>query len=157
MEKMVITEKTLIVYYSNSGTCEKIALHIKKLLPAADINRIGYAGKNYKRHSMFSALFKIFGEPKQIEGDSCDPSAFDRLILVFPIWAGVPAPVMRAYIKKNAAAFKEKSYNAVCVSGGGEDKALEWFKARDLNPPAEKLSLKQKRVEADDYNLTGVI
>ena len=150
-------KKTLIVYYSNSGTAQKIALHIKELLPEADIDRIGYAGRNFKKYTMFAALFKMFGEPQAIEGDAHDPSEYERLILVFPIWAGMPASVMRSYIKKRAAALNEKEYNAVIVGGDVKDNAQQWIQGRGIKPPAEILRLKQKQVEADDYNLTSII
>lgn len=150
-------DKTLIVYYSNSGTAEKIAQHIKKLLPEADMDRIGYKGKMDKRYGMVPALFKMFSVPKKIEGDEHDPSEYKKLILVFPIWAGMPAPVMRAYFQKHTRAVREKKYNMVCVSGGGEDKIEEWLEGRAVKLPAVKLSLKQKNIETDDYNLTGII
>ena len=150
-------EKILIVYYSNSGTSDKIAQHIKKLLPDADADRIGYKGKMNKRYGMFVALFKIFAAPKEIEGDAHNPADYDRLIVVCPIWAGRPAPVMRAYFQKNKDVFNQKKYNMVCVSGGGEDKALTWIKDEEFAAPVEKLSLKQKNVDADNYNLTSVI
>ena len=150
-------EKILIVYYSNSGTAEKIARHIQKLLPAADMDRIGYQGKMNKRYSMFAALFKVFGAPQEIEGGTHAPADYGRLILVCPIWAGMPAPVMRAYFRKHRDVLKDKKYNLVCVSGGGEDRAMKWLNNEKLPAPVEKLSLKQKRVEAGDYNLTGII
>ena len=152
-----LMKKVLIVYYSNSGTAEKIALHIKKLLPEADVDRIGYKDRNFKRHTMFSALFKVPVTPKEIDGIAHAPSDYGRLILVFPIWAGAPAPVMKAYLKNNKAAFNEKQYNMVCVSGGGDDRVAKWLKDHNIMPPAEKLNLKQKLVEADDYNLTSII
>ena len=154
--KEALMKKELIVYYSNSGTAEKIALHMKKLI-GADSDRIGYKGRNYKRHTMFSALFKVPATPKEIEGAEHNPSDYDRIILVFPIWAGAPAPVMRAYIKNNRAILGEKEYCMVCVSGGGSDNTLKWLKERGIKAPAEILHLKQKLVEVDDYNLTSII
>lgn len=150
-------KNTLIVYYSNSGTAGKIAQHIKKLLPEADTDRIGYKGKIEKRYGMLHALFKMFSVPGKIEGDAHDPSEYKKIILVFPIWAGMPAPVMRAYIKKHIHAVREKKYNMVCVSAGGEDKIEEWLEGRAVKLPAVKLSLKQSNIKADDYNLTGII
>lgn len=150
-------KKTLIVCYSNTGTSEKVAQHIKKLLPEADIDRIGYLGKVEKRYGFVHALFKMFSVPRKIEGDAHDPSEYEKLILVFPIWASMPAPVMRAYIKKHTRSLREKQYNMVCVSRGGEDKAEEWLDGRAIKLPAVKLSLKESKINADEYNLTGII
>lgn len=147
-------KKTLIVYYSNSGTAEKLALHVKKLLPEADIDRIGYRGRNFKRHSFISALFKVPGSP-EIEGDAHDPSGYERIIILFPVWAGVPAPVMRSYIGKYSK--KLPAYSMVCVGGGEGSKAAEWLIKQTGREPSEKLELTKKKVDADDYNLTGII
>jgi flavodoxin len=152
-----LTKKELIVYYSNSGTAEKIALHIKKLLPDADIDRLGYKDRNYKRHTTFSALFKIPDTTPEIEGAAHAPSDYERLILVFPVWAGMPAPVMKSYLRTNKEIFNKKQYNMVCVSGGGKDDTVKWLKKHGIKVPDEKLSLKQKLIESDDYNLTSII
>ena len=147
-------EKTLIVYYSNSGTAERLALHAKRLLPAADIDRIGYAGRNFKRHSFISAIFKVPGAP-DIEGDVHNPKDYQQVTLVFPVWAGKPAPVMKEYVKKYAESMPD--YNAVCVSGGEGSKSVEWLTEKIGRAPKEKLEVTSKTVDSDGYNLTGII
>ncbi len=149
-----IMEKTLIVYYSNSGTTEKLAMHVKKLLPEADIDRIGYAGKNFKRHSFISALFKVPGSPK-IEGDAHDPKDYGRVVLLFPVWAGMPAPVMRSYINKHGKNLTV--YSAVWTSGGEGSKPADWILKQTGKAPQEALEITQKKADAGDYNLTGII
>ena len=113
--------KTLIVCYSNSGNTAKLCAELSALLPEADVDTINYPGG--KRLGFLRALFKIFSVPKIIEGVTRGPSEYGRVVLMCPVWAGLPAPIMRAYLAQNAEKLRDKEYSLVFRCGGSDTAA----------------------------------
>jgi flavodoxin len=111
--------KTLIVYYSRTGTNKKIAKSLQQNL-GADIEEI-IDKKNRKGFfGLISGGLDVAGQKlTQIEPEKIDPTSYDLVILVSPIWGGIITPALRSYIKKNKVKFKKIAFCS--VSGGGPD------------------------------------
>lgn len=118
--------KTIIVYYSMEGNTEYAADKIAGLI-GADTLRI-YPKKAYPDKGFIKILWggksAIMSESPALEPYEFDASAYDRVIIGFPVWASCITPPIRTFIKEND--LSGKSIAAfVCEAGNGGDKALE--------------------------------
>jgi len=149
--------KTLIVCYSNSGNTAKLCAELSALLPEADVDTVNYPGG--KRLGFLRSLFKIFSAPKIIEGVIHGPSEYERIILICPIWAGLPAPVMRAYLAQNAENLKDKEYSLVFRCGSSETVRAAAAVSNILggNLAVKVLTATGKQAKTGGYNLREII
>jgi menaquinone-dependent protoporphyrinogen IX oxidase len=85
--RLVANLRTLVVYYSRSGTTRKIAEALSRALNAnveeivESKSRAGFFG--YLR----SLVEAIQRNPSAIAQSKCDPSSYDRVIIGTPVWA----------------------------------------------------------------------
>ena len=103
--------KTLIVYYTRTGTTKIAADALAKEL-SADVEEIkdsvDYSGVFGYMKAGRDALRK---KESVIQEHKYDPAKYELVVIGTPVWAGLCAPAVRAYIKnhkqffKNAAAF----------------------------------------------------
>ena len=118
--------KTLIVYYSFEGNC-KFAAEELEILTGADIERLEVSGEPPKSGLMKflrggkSALSHELPELKALEHKLDD---YERLIIMFPIWAGTYPPAIGSFIDKYHPGWKEL-YLVASSKGGSPEKAFE--------------------------------
>ncbi len=111
--------KTLVIYYSYTGKTKKLAAETAKKW-SADL----YEVQEVKRRSAPSAY--VLGslaargrKTAKLQELRCDFSAYDKLIILMPIWAGYPAPPMNNIIDKLP---KGKTVELIMTSGSGNSK-----------------------------------
>lgn len=122
--------KTLIVYYSLEGNtawaAERIAraagaellrLEPVKAYPASGFKKFFWGGKS-----------AVMAETPELAPYSFDPSAWDRVVFGFPVWAGNLTPPLRTFIRDNDLGGKRIAAFA-CQSGAGAEKAFGKLKA----------------------------
>jgi len=114
--------KTLIIYYSYTGHSKIIAEGLAAA-ESADIAEI----KDVKRPGKLKAY--LLGCPGAIRGKSWpmealdkDMSSYDRLILLAPVWAGNPAPVVNSVLSQIPA---DKTVEIKMISGSGKSDCKE--------------------------------
>lgn len=127
--------KTLVIYYSYTGKTKRIAEDTAKKVNA-DIIEL----KEKKSRSKFNAyLFGSFAArgQKQAELQHFDPdfSAYDKIIISMPIWAGYPAPPINNIINLLP---EGKQIELIMTSGSGSskgssDKTKALIEARGCN------------------------
>lgn len=112
--------KTLVIYYSYTGKTKKIAEGLAKK-ESADMIEV----KEKKTRSKFSAY--VFGSlaargQKQtaLQPFDADFSAYDKIIIAMPIWAGYPAPAMNNIISLLP---KGKKIELIMTYGSGNSKS----------------------------------
>jgi len=107
--------KTLVVYYSRSGTTKNVAETIARRL-RAEIEELvpikGYAGFFGFLRGGFQASFKATPVIRDLK---TDPSAFELLVIGTPVWASKIAPPVRTFIKNHKSKFKKVA--CFCTSG----------------------------------------
>ncbi len=117
--------KTIIVYYSLEGNTEYVARKIADSI-GADILRI-YPKKAYPdsgfRKYFWGGKSAVMAETPPLEPYKFELSAYERVILGFPVWAGNVAPPLRTFIKENPLNGKSVVVFA-CQSGSGAEKAF---------------------------------
>lgn len=137
--------KTLVVYYSRTGTTKRMALEIARKLKA-DVDEIlseDYSGSWGYLSGSLQALFKT--KPK-IRFNK-NPGDYDRVIVGSPIWAGTFVPPVRSYLSINMN--KLNKFIFFCSSGGGNI-ANARNQLKILNPKTI-FSLTTKEVKNDRY------
>ena len=141
--------KSLVVYYSRTGTTKKVAEIIAEKL-SADIEEIidikgrsgpiGYiiAGKDGAQENLTT-----IGETK------FDPSDYDLVVIGTPIWAGKMASGVRTYITEKKEGFGKI---ALFITAGGENVEGGFQGLKDLcgKHPEITFSLRTKEVQNED-------
>lgn len=137
--------KSLVVYYSRTGTTKKVAQEITKALKS-DIEEV-IDIKNRKGHLgyLISGRDASMKRLTLIKPMQKDASKYDLVIIGTPVWAWDVTPAIRTYlvqtkITKKAAVF--------CTLGGsGSKTAFKSMKALIKGEVVAELSLKTKEVK----------
>ena len=119
--------KTLVVYYSMSGTTEFAAREIAARLDAA-LLRIeperAYPDRGFKKF-LWGGKSALMAEMPPLCPYEFAAADYEQVIFGFPVWAGNLTPPLRTFIRDNAAALAGKEIAAfACESGSGADKAF---------------------------------
>ena len=140
--------KTLIVYYSRTGTTKKVGENIANILKcdSEEIfdtkNRsgaLGYIGSG--RDAMLKKLTKL----KFIQRN---PNLYDLVIIGGPVWAFTVSAPVRTYITEN----KFKNVAFFCTQGGrGAEKAFSEMEKLAGRKPKALLVLRTKEVLDENY------
>ena len=108
--------KPLIVYYSNSGNNEKLALELR--------DRVGcdmYEIKETKKRKDISILFDVLiKRNSRLAPLDFDISGYRPIILLAPIWAGKVAAPMRTFIKMEKEKLTDYSFITLCSGAAGQ-------------------------------------
>jgi hypothetical protein len=108
--------RTLVVYYSRTGTTERIA----KMLAAefdADMERIRCPGCNAGGRGLLNTLLVALGlRAPPIVYAACDPSTYDLVLVGTPVWAWSVAAPVRAWLHREASRLPE--YAVFATAGG---------------------------------------
>ncbi len=114
--------KTLVIYYSYTGHTKEAAIELAAK-EAADITEV----KDVRRKKAFplGCLAAIRGKAWPIQALDKDPAAYDRLIILSPIWAGNPPPAVNGLF---AQLPKGKKISVKMNSAGGQSNCRERVK-----------------------------
>ena len=123
--------KTAVVYYSMSGNCEYTAKKIAKAMDA-DLIRLepvkAYPDSGARKF-LWGGKSAVMGEAPALKPYQFQAQAYDRIIFGFPVWASLPTPPLRTFIRENEGKLKGKKLAAfACQSGNGAEKALAKLK-----------------------------
>ena len=136
--------KTIIVYYSLNGNTDAAARSLAEKLGAALLRlepETAYPDKGFKKF-LWGGKSAVMAETPTLRPYDFDASAWDQVILGFPVWASNLAPPLRTFLRDNAAALAGKRVAAfACMAGSGGDKALAKLEALLGRPLAAKLIL----------------
>jgi flavodoxin len=115
--------RTLVVYFSRSGTTDKVAGEIARAL-GADIERItdhedrsGFAG--YMRSGR-QALKEV---PVAIDEPRHDPAGYGLVVVGTPVWAYKMCSPVRTYLANYASRIKDAAF--FCTADRREERTLE--------------------------------
>ena len=117
--------KTLIVYYSRTGTTTKVAYALAGDLKA-DVLEI--ACPRYRLgwfRYLLAGYDSVRGRLPKIDVKSVDLSRYDRIVLAAPIWTSYPALPLRAFIKQNRPFAQPVALILVFGGHSAPEKAVE--------------------------------
>ena len=145
--------KTVVIYYSLTGNaayvadaiadylkCDRLELKPQKAYPAKGARKFLWGGKS-----------AVMSEAPELEPFDFDPAAYDRAVLVTPVWAGTFAPPLRTFARQYGEALRGKTLAAAaCSSGGRAEKALDKLAAAlGAGPFADRVSLVDPHARPD--------
>ena len=109
--------KAAIVFYTFGGTTRRYAADLSAQT-GADVFEI----KEAKKRNFFTAFLPgciqaMRQTPVPLEQEAPDLSAYDRVTIACPVWAGFPAPAFNAVLKRIP---EGKEVAVHLLSGGGD-------------------------------------
>lgn len=108
--------RTLVVFYSRTGTTEKIAEWFR----GKDKVTVEEIVDKKKRKGIFRFILSgrdaIVGARTEIVPPEQDPSGFDQIVIVSPTWAGNMPPAIRTWL--DLARVEEKRVGIIGIAGG---------------------------------------
>lgn len=140
--------KILIAYYSRTRLNEKIAYFLQEKI-RCDIEKII---DTKDRSSFLNCLFSSFlRQSTTIQPIKYDPQNYDLTIICFPVWAGAPAPAIRAYLEENKDKFK-KVIAITSSYSGDKNKAVKTYIEKIISGKLERIIfIKEKDVRNGNY------
>jgi flavodoxin len=136
---------TLVVYYSRTGHNKQMAKQLHDRV-GGDVDQIV---DMKKRDGMFGCVMAaIFKSKTQIEF-SKDPTAYDQVVVVTPLWGGNLPPATRTYLAQNGVKLNHFSFLSVCGKGEENVNALADVAATAKQRPVASLLIKEADVESD--------
>jgi len=130
--------KTLIVYYSKTGHAKKVAEVV--------INELGGCD---------NAALTFDEKANTIEG-AADPSGYERVILVSPIWAFSLATPMKLYLKEYGKAIRSYSLIVTCGMIGLSGCVRNCVKATGRQP-LKSMKIKDKHLKTDNFDIKPML
>ncbi|MFO8016095.1 MAG: flavodoxin [Candidatus Woesearchaeota archaeon] len=137
--------KTLVVYFTRTGTTKKLAEQIAEGLRADSEEIIAekdYSGPlGYMRAGLESTRKKHAG----IDKPKKDPSKYDLVIIGTPIWGWNISSPVRAYLEQMKTKLKKPNLAFFCTEGGsGGKKAFNAMESITGKNPKAVLELRMK-------------
>jgi hypothetical protein len=113
-------KRVLVVYYSLGNAGERVAADLAALF-SADVERI--VESHPRRWSFFTGgAAAMFGTKVALEPSTRDPSAYDRIFVLTPVWAWRLSPPVRTWLKAHAGRLPEAAYGT--ISGDTEPEKI---------------------------------
>lgn len=119
--------RTLVVYYSLSGTTRRVAETIADLL-GADLDEIEDPSDRRSPLGYLRSVFEALAKGLPAIRSRRDPRQYDLVVLGTPVWAGTMASPMRSYLFSHRDALEHIA--CFCTMGGrGAQAALREMQA----------------------------
>ncbi|MBN2458233.1 hypothetical protein JXB31_03835 [Candidatus Woesearchaeota archaeon] len=145
--------RSLVVFYSRTGTTRTVAHEIRKCL-GSDICEI--KADNYPRGPIgylmagWDAMAKKLPDIKYHKGMTGVPSGYDVVLIGTPVWGFTMASPVRSYITQNKGRFRKLAF--FCTQGGsGSDQTFSSMEELSGLKASAKLALTKKRVKQGSY------
>jgi flavodoxin len=112
--------RTLVVYYSRTGTTKKVASALASALGADLEEIVDLTNRRGLRGYLRSGFDATLGRLARVEPARNNPRDYDLVVLGTPVWnASVSSPV-RTYAVQHSDAMKDVAFFCTCGGPGGE-------------------------------------
>jgi flavodoxin len=147
--------KTLIVYYSRTGTTKKVGEKLAKHLKCDHEEIIDLKSRAGPIGWMGAGKDAMKKKLTYIKDIKKDPKKYDLIIIGSPVWAGNVVPAIRTYILTNKPDIKKVAF--FCTMGGSTGKIFSEMEEIINIKPLGTLSLKTKEVNNPDHDFNNKI
>ncbi len=142
--------KTLVVFFSRSGTTKKVAEAISNIL-GSDVEEVfdtkkrgGVLGWLRSGRDARAKKLTVIKPPKK------DPGSYYAVIIGTPVWGGTLSTPIRTYITQYKQSFRQVAF--FTTQGGSGKVPFEEMEALCERKPVAALMLRQKQeVETETY------
>ncbi len=146
--------KTVILYYSYTGTTKKYVNLIKNIIdcdlieikPKKDIKSSGRLSSYVK-----GGLKVLKKESPELEKYEFNKDDYDFIIIASPVWAYTYAPAMKSFLENESISNKKVSY-FMTHRGGPRDAHSNFKKALEGNEVLEGLDINEKDSEKNNIS-----
>jgi len=111
--------KTLVVFYSRSGTTKRVAQEVAKALNADIDELIDKKSRKGILGFLRAGYDATRGKTTEIEFEK-DPYDYDLVIVGTPIWNGRVTPAIRTYLLWNREKIKNAAFFSTCAGRPGK-------------------------------------
>ncbi|SCX77990.1 flavodoxin family protein [Desulfoluna spongiiphila] len=149
--------KTLLVFYSRSGTTKALAEKIRARL-GCDVDMeevIDLKGRDGFFGNLTGGIDALFQRQTDIGSSTHDASGYDRIIIGTPVWYGNLAPAIRTWITQNATHINGSAMGFFCTFAGKGD-ARAGKKFQGVAKPMAPAFLSVQNGEKDEITLGKV-
>ena len=136
--------KTLVVFYSRSGTTKRVALDVAKALNADIDEVIDKKSRKGILGFLRAGYDATRGKTTEIEFEK-DPSDYDLVIIGTPVWNSRVTPAIRTYLLRNRERIKRAAFFSTCAGRPG--KCLEQMEELWGKKPILRKVLIRKRLD----------
>ncbi|WP_315741446.1 MULTISPECIES: flavodoxin family protein [unclassified Bradyrhizobium] len=141
--------RTLVVFYSLSGTTRAVAQVIAKAL-SADVEDISCARYQRSFGSYLRASYDSWSNSlPQIGRLQHAPSDYDLVVVGSPIWAWRPATPIRAYLQAQAGKLNNVAF---FLTHGGSPPGRSFREMKDLAGAAPKATVAIRQIDVANSN-----
>jgi hypothetical protein len=142
--------RTLVVYYSRTGTTRRLATDLAKAL-GADIDEIHDAGGRMGFVGYWRSVSEARGRRATVISPALhDPAAYDLVVIGTPVWAWSLSSPVRAYLTLNRPRLPDIAFFAT-LGGAGADSAFAQMHGVAGKPPRQVLAVTAAEVAAKSY------
>ena len=136
--------KTLVLFYSRSGTTKRVAQEVAKALNADIDELIDKKSRKGILGFLRAGYDATRGKTTEIEFEK-DPYDYDLVIVGTPIWNGRVTPAIRTYLLWNREKIKNAAFFSTCAGRPG--KCLEQMEELWGKKPILRKVLIRKRLD----------
>ena len=111
--------KTLVVFYSRSGTTKRVAQEVAKALNADIDEVIDKKSRKGILGFLRAGYDATRGKTTEIEFEK-DPSGYDLVVIGTPVWNGRVTPAIRTYLLRNREKIKNAAFFSTCAGRPGK-------------------------------------
>ena len=143
--------KTLIVYYSRSGRCKKVAEELGKY-GKCDVENLS-SKKSYKGFfGFFKGIFDSLNKKKiKIGNLKSEIENYDLILIGTPVWTAGISPVTRSFLVKNSSVLGEKNLGFFCTYGIDPKDTFEQMEKLSGKKALCTLSISEREIGNSSY------
>jgi len=144
--------KTLVVYYSRTGTTRKVAEELAKTLKADQEEIIDTKDRSGPLGYLTAGRDAMKKSLTEISKTKKNPDAYDLVVVGTPVWGWTVCPAVRTYITNNKDNLKRVAF--FCTMGGsGDVKTFAAMQEASGKKPVAVFSMKTKDVLKGDLKI----
>jgi len=113
--------KSLVVYYSRSGSTKFVADRVAQGLEAETEELVDQKSRGGILGFLRSESESIRGSQTKLKDTTKDPNQFDLVVLGTPVWNGRPSSPIKTYLKAHDLSGKKVAIFTVSAESSGDD------------------------------------
>lgn len=146
--------KSLVVYYSRTGTTKKVGELIAKQLKADSEEILDVTGRMSKWAFVKSCFESALGTRPKIRATKKDPLKYGLVVIGTPVWAGTMSSPVRTYLYEHK--FKKIAFFCTAGADNPQKTFIKLEKTCGMKPLAV-LHLRQEQVDKGNFKVDDFV
>ena len=142
--------KTLVVYYSRTGTTKKVGEEIARQLKADEEEILDVKSRAGLLGYMRSGKEATMRSTPEIKPTKKKPDSYNLVVIGTPIWGWTVSSPVRTYLIRNKGKFKKMAF--FCTCGGQSGKAFDAIEHATGKKAVATLVIGEKEIKDMSYS-----